>query len=84
MLGKNLVAMVSALGLTASLVLAAHAEPITPNNASQLCAANQDFGLGSHGGCVSVLQSGNITAAVAEICRLEFGPILVGAKNHGE
>jgi hypothetical protein len=63
--------LVAALGLflaVAGWSLAASPDEAAAQNPSQICTANQDLG-SSHGGCVSFVASGNLTAALADACR---------------
>lgn len=76
----------AALGVTAAsgmLVLGTAGIASAAPDVSQVCSANGDFGT-SHGGCVSYFETGNLTAAIANICQDPNVQQIVGTDNHGQ
>jgi hypothetical protein len=60
-------------------------------DASQICKQFDDIGFGSHGACVSLFNTGNITAAgVSDVCKdpdsVALFEVIFGEEieNHGE
>ena len=80
---RKIIGGICALGLTlgGSAVLANPAQAAP--DVSQFCKAFGDFG-STHGACVSYLQTGNLTAFIADICREDFVQQFFGATNHGQ